>query len=196
MTRGVRIGLVLLGVVLVATGGVGAALAWSDVALTAFIVAGVFVLIGAVVGVFPRGSFKEGTLEWPEVDKHPRVEAIEAEVAALRADVTAARKEAKDATDFLIDYILAHEPPPVDEDGPLTDEERLRELEQAEAELSQEISVRYFTGEGYDDGVDVKQLEQWRDRTRKNLAREERRQAARVRFGLPLNDEQRPVKRA
>jgi hypothetical protein len=174
----------LVGVVLAAAGAVGAAFNWSGVALTTFIIAGVILLLGAVVGVFPRGSIKEGSIEWPEVDKHPRVEAIEAEVAALRGEVAKARDEAAAATNLLIDYILAHLPAPDDD---MTDEERTHKLEEAVAELEQEIDWRYFTGETYDDGIDVTQLERWRDGNEKDLRREERRQAAHARFGLSLN---------
>jgi hypothetical protein len=38
------------------------------VALTTFIVAGVLVVLGAVVGATPRGSIKEGNVEWPDLD--------------------------------------------------------------------------------------------------------------------------------
>lgn len=188
LTRWQRLALVIVGVALLSAGAIGAAFNWSGVALTAFIVAGVFVLLGAVVGAMPKGSFKEGSVEWPEIDKHPRVEAIEAEMTTLRAEVASARKEAKEATDFLIDYILAHEPPPDDEEGPLTDEERLEQMERADAELSMEISSRYFTGETYDDGYDVKEIEQWRDVGRQAMEKERRRQSARKRFELPLNE--------
>lgn len=166
---------------MVTTGGVGAAFEWSGVALTTFIVGGIFLLVGAIVGVVPRGSIKEGSIEWPEVDKHPRVEKIEGDLAALREELAASRKEINRTSDLLLDYILAQEPEPVDG---MTDAERRDELERAVAELSSEISGRYFTGETYDDGIDVTELKQYRDRSATDLAREERRQAARARFGL------------
>src|SRR3954447_3192103 len=192
LTRWAREWLALAGIVLLAAGGVGAASNWSGVALTTLIVAGVFLLLSAVVGVFPRGSIKERSIEWPEVDKHPQVEAIEAEVAALRGELAKARgelakarDEATSVTDLLIDYILAHEPAPDDD---MTDEERVRKLDEAIAELSNEIDVRYFTGEIYNDRIDVRQLERRRDRNEKDLKREERRQAARARFGLSVTN--------
>jgi hypothetical protein len=192
LTRWARGWLALAGIVLVAAGGVGAVSNWSGVALTALIVAGVFLLLSAVVGVFPRGSIKERSIEWPEVDEHPRVEAIEAEVAALRGELAKARgelakarDEATSVTDLLIDYILAHEPAPDDD---MSDDERVRKLDEAIAELSNEIDVRYFTGEIYNDRIDVRQLERWRDRNEKALKREERRQAARGRFGLSVTN--------
>jgi hypothetical protein len=156
-----RLVLGLVGLALVGGGGVGTAFGWSGVGLTVLIVAGVFLLLGAVAGAMPKGSIKEGNIEWPDVDKHPRVEAIETETAKLRTEVADARKAAQEATDFLIDYIIAHEPPPEDEEGPMTNEQRIEAMEQAEAELSSEISGRYFTGETYDDGYDVKDMERW-----------------------------------
>ena len=202
LTRWARAWLALLGLGLLSAGGIGAAQKWSDVALAAFIALGGLVLLGAVVGAMPKGSIKDG-FEWPDVDKHPRIEKIEADIAALRekieaeiaalqAEVATVRKEAKDVKDLLIDYVLAHEPEP--EDG-MTDKDRRRELQERVIELEAEIDARYSSGETYDDGIDVKQLETNRGRVWKDLDREERRQAARVRFGLPLNNEQRPAKR-
>jgi len=121
LTRLVRVGLALTGAALIALGCVGAAFVWSGGAL-AFIVAGVVLLVGALVGVFPRGSIKEGTIEWPEVDKHPRVDAIEAEVAALQDEIAKARDETSAASGLLLDYILAHLPEPDDD---LAAEERV-----------------------------------------------------------------------
>nr|WP_181391866.1 hypothetical protein [Pseudonocardia dioxanivorans] len=163
-----RLILAFVGLVLLAGGGAGTAFDWSGVGLAAMFTAGVFVLLGAIVGAMPKGSFKEGNVEWPQVDKHPRVEALETEIATLRVEVATARAEAKEATDFLIDYIVAHEPPPFDDPdgGPLTDEERLEEMERGIAELSSEIDTRYFTGETYDDGVEVKDMERWRGLSR------------------------------
>jgi hypothetical protein len=199
--------LAILGLALIGTPIVGAVRNWPGGAILGIaLVAGVFLLISAIAGAFPKGSFKEGSIEFPDVDKHPRVEKIEADIAALRekieagvaglrAEVETARREARDATSFLIDYILAHEPPPEDEEGPLTDKQRLQEMERALAELSHEIADRYFTGNHYDDGISTTQLEQWQDESQTAVAKERRRQAARVRFGLALNNEQCPVKR-
>ena len=53
---------------------------------------------------------------------------------------------------------------------------------------------RYGRGPCVDDGYDVKDMTKWRNEGVNDLAREERRQAARRRFGLPLN-EQQPAKR-
>jgi hypothetical protein len=181
LTRWARLGLAVVGVLLVTVGGVGAALNWSGVALTSFIVGGIFLLIGAIVGVVPRGSIKDGSLEWPEVDKHPRVEKIEGDLATLREELTVSRKETTKTSDLLLDYILAHEPVPADG---MTDAERLDEFERAVAELSSEVDGRHFTGETYDDGIDVTELERYRYHSARDLAREERRQAARARFGL------------
>jgi hypothetical protein len=184
LTRLVRVGLALTGAALIALGCVGAAFDWSGGAL-AFIVAGVVLLVGALVGVFPRGSIKEGTIEWPEVDKHPRVDAIEAEVAALQDEIAKARDETSAASGLLLDYILAHLPEPDDD---LAAEERVERFEEVIAELSREIDWRYFTGETYDDGIDVRQLERGREANEKDLKREERRQSARTRFGLPVDE--------
>jgi hypothetical protein len=82
------------------------------------------------------------TLLWQAVNRAP--------------DATAARVRRPVC---LVDWILVHEPPPEDEEGPLTDEERLEEMERADAELSMEISSRYFTGETYDDGYDITDME-------------------------------------
>ena len=113
----------MAGAALIALACVGAAFDWSGAALAILIIAGVVLLVGALVGVFPRGSLKEGTIEWPEVDKHPRVEAIEAEVAAVRDEIAKARDETSAATGLLLDYILAHLPEPDDD---MTDQERVR----------------------------------------------------------------------
>ena len=185
LTRLVRVGLALAGAALIALACVGAAFDWSGAPLAILIIAGVVLLVGALVGVFPRGSLKEGTIEWPEVDKHPRVEAIETEIAGLRGDVAKAKDEASAATSLLLDYILAHLPEP--DDG-MMEGERVEKLEEAIAELSDSIDYRYFTGEGYDDGIDVRQLERMRTANEKDLKREERRQAARIRFGLPVDE--------
>lgn len=178
-----RLALVFVGVGLLGAGGVGAAFDWSGVALTAFIVAGVFVLLGAVVGAMPKGSFKEGNVEWPDVDKHPRIEHVEAEIGALRTDLTKTQNEAQRLANYITDYVHAQEPDPGDGK---TNEERVEELRRTVADLSGEISMRNFTGETYDDGLDVTEMEQWRDESRKDLEREERRQAARKRFGISV----------
>jgi hypothetical protein len=128
----------------------------------------------------PKGGIKDG-FEWPGVDTHPRIEQLEAEIAALRADAASARGQAADAANLVIDYILAQHPAP--DDG-MTDKERIEAVESGLGELESEISGRYFTGETYDDGCDVTEMEEWRDQRRKELAREERRQAARTRFGF------------
>jgi hypothetical protein len=66
---------------------VGPSRSWPDAALTTFIVVGAVLLIVAAVEVFPRGSIKEGILEWPEVDKRPRVETLEREVSQSRTQI-------------------------------------------------------------------------------------------------------------
>jgi hypothetical protein len=189
LTRRARAGLAVVGLLMLSAAGVGAAFTWSGVALTAFVIGGLFVTIGAIIGVLPKGSFKEGTIEWPEIDEHPRVEKIEADIEGLRTELATQRANSKEATNLLLDYILAHEPKP--EDG-MTDEERSEYLESNVNELSKEIDSRYFSGETYDDDIDVKDLEQSRDRGAKDLEREERRQAARARFGLDASGARLP----
>jgi hypothetical protein len=69
--------------------------------LVVALVAGAFLLINGVAGAFPKGSFKEGSIEFPDVDKHPRVEKIEADIAAMReqneAQVASLREEVAEA---------------------------------------------------------------------------------------------------
>jgi hypothetical protein len=170
---------------MVGAGGVGAALDWSGVGLTALIIAGVFMLIGAVIGALPKGSFKEGTIEFPNVDTHPRVEKIEAQLSTLDEQLKGQEAASKACMDLLLDYIAAHEPSP--NDG-RTSRERLADLEQAAAELYSEVAHRQYTGEDYDDGVGIGQLYKWQEEAQRELGRENRRQVARKKFGLPLDD--------
>lgn len=185
LTRWSRVLLGALGGLLVGISVVGAARSWSDATMATALVAGVFLFIAAGVGAVPRGSIKEGSLEWLELDKHPRTETLEQEASELRKDVADLRAVVQKQSDALVDYILSQERPP--DDGQ-TDEERVAELEQAVAELSSDIAWRYYAGETYDDGVDVVELEKYRDKSESDLAREKRRQAARERFRLSAVD--------
>lgn len=179
LARWHRIVLTLVGACLIALGCVGTAKGWSGVGLTTLIVAGLFVFVGALVGVVPGGSLKEGTLEWPEVDKHPRIEAVESRSDALTQQVRQLEESQTLLRNVLIDLILANEPPP--NDG-IPDEERLRDWRHGYLDLDQEISSRLYTGEDYDDGVSTQQLKESLVRGREDLYREERRQAARILF--------------
>jgi hypothetical protein len=173
----------IFGLGLITAGVAGSMKNWSAAGVPTLIIGGMLPVLGAVVGVFPKGSIKEGTLEWPEVDKHPRVEAIEASIEKLLKEVKGARQQSADIGNLLIDYMLANSPNP--DDG-MTDEERLDDLREGLAEVTRDIDYRYFTGETYDDGIGVEELERSRDGARRDLSREERRQAARVRLAAVL----------
>lgn len=76
----------------------------------------------------------------------------------------------------LEDYILAHQPPPEDEDSDhsLTDDERLREMAEGYVDLHQDVLRRDYTSEDYDDGHSTEEVRKARDRSykyfRKNSA--------------------------
>src|SRR5689334_653665 len=112
LTTRSRVGLAVLAAIFIAGGAVGSAKNWPGVSLTSFIVIGAILAIAAAVGVFPKVNLKEGGMDWPEVDVHPRIETLESQVSQLTKELAACRIEATQVQNDLVDYILAMEPEP------------------------------------------------------------------------------------
>ncbi|MBQ0894296.1 hypothetical protein KBX37_14520 [Micromonospora sp. U56] len=175
---------------MIAVGVVGAARKWSDTAMIPSIILGVVVTVAAVVGALPGGNWKEGQLQWPEIDLLARVDELESAAAAIAeqqkqrdkesdAQIAELRARCQGLDDLITDYILAHEPPP--DDG-MVDEDRLQFFEDEVASAEQEVQVRLFTGEDYDDGIGLDELRENLEELRGQYRREERRQRAWKRF--------------
>lgn len=185
LTKAKRAALLVLGLALLSSGTVGAMKDWSGVGLTTLIVAGLVSLLAAIIGAMPQGNWKEGELKWPEPDPFPRIDELETQASKLTQDLEKLTGDHRRLKDVLIDFILANEPDPDGEmtDEEMTDEERLDELRSGYQDLYNEVDHRRFTGEDYDDGISTTELAKTLDRVRYQLYREERRYAARVRFG-------------
>jgi len=193
LTSTKRAVLLAFGLALIATGVLGAIKDWSSSVLVTLVVLGLVVVVAGIVGALPGGNWKEGHIQWPEIDLLDRIGGFEGridnttqEVVQLRDDTAQElerlRAVCREISSKLDDYILAQEPDP---DDNMTAEERLDEWREQCAALDQEISSRQFTGEDYDDGISLQSLMDIRDTARQALDREERRQAARTRYGKP-----------
>jgi len=150
--------------------------AWSAVGVVSLILPGLLLLIFAIVGVFPNVHLKEGSIDWPK-DEEPKPESVDRE----NEEIAKLRKELKEMSTRLEDYILASGPAPADG---LSDEDRLHRMRRGYEDLDRDVTYRYYTGESYDDGISTDELAKTRDRVRADFLKEERRQWAQYTFGM------------
>lgn len=130
-----------------------------------------FLMIGiGATGAVPEANIREGTMKWPEVDLLNRLDEIEKGLTALTATVATQQVDFTEeryvvderliqVTQDVQDVALAMRPHP---DEGLSEEEieeaRLAN-EEAENDLSHEISSMQYSGEGYNDGMSIGQLQ-------------------------------------
>ena len=181
-----RTALLIIGLGFIAFVIVGAVKGWSAAySVPTLALPGVFFVLAGVVGVLPGGSLKDGALQWPDAgpyeraDEDRQLDDVRRELEELRTGTAQELEKLKAAHRELDDIVLAREPEP--NDG-LTNDRRLEEGREQCEQLDQEIAHRQFTGD-YDDGINLHDLIDTRDKARKWLEREERRQSARARFG-------------
>lgn len=169
------------GVALACVGFVGFSQEWPLASPLVPIVAGILLLACGLIGAVVNVNWREGSVMWPDPKVYDRLTALEAQLDAERA-ARVALSSRLDSETADVDYVYSLLPAPDDEQFD-TPQDRLREWEDAEMQLGSEISMRHFTGEGYDDGISVEQLERMRDELVQATAREARRVKARAAHG-------------
>src|SRR6266496_1508552 len=153
LTSTKRAVLLAFGLALIATGVLGAIKDWSSSVLVTLVVLGLVVVVAGIVGALPGGNWKEGHIQWPEIDLLDRIGGFEGridnttqEVVQLRDDTAQElerlRAVCREISSKLDDYILAQEPDP---DDNMTAEERLDEWREQCAALDLEFNSTQFT---------------------------------------------------
>ncbi|MHA5055143.1 hypothetical protein [Streptomyces sp. SD15] len=189
-----RVVLEIAGLALIAVGVIAGVKDWSAVVMVpTLVLLGMVLAVAGIVGALPGGSWKEGQLEWPDVDLLDRVDQLKGQLEDTVQGIEQLRDETTQQLDDLRtnyrefnakldEFILAQEPDP--DDG-RTDEQRLTDLREQWEDVDREIGSRQFTGEDYNDGISLESLVESRDAQQRSLDREVRRQAARRRYGRP-----------
>lgn len=171
----------VFGVGLSCLGFVGFTQEWPLASPLVPIVFGILFLACGVTGAVANVNWREGSILWPDPKVYDRLAAVEQELAVERAArETMVKRLASETAD--LDYVYSLLPAPDDEDFD-SPQERLQQWEETEMQLGSEISMRQFTGEDYDDGISLQDLQKMRAELDESITREGRRLRARAAHG-------------